>query len=435
MKTNIEESYILREYYKGFRPEQVDLIKIKEKINKVNRESILSYVVEQDNQIYNLIAENYQNTYEILDKITEHINSLNLKKTNSSKNIDDVYYQFRYNNSDDEEKTNNTTMTINNLDNISTEPVSIVKINMILNQNQNKLQQYSNEITARNNVIKKKKTSIEEKQKYLDEIQKEKDFYIESLDEKYVITDMINNFQYEILEILLTKYISIPQSEINNENNIQLSQEEKKFILIQNFNKLSPKEIKKELYKIDSEKFINYSYDRLTEIKKSIDAINKSMLESDNEKDKENDFFYFLVKSLRGIIDVTNTKNEILIENELINQETETIQQINEKIKELKVKIKSFELAKKEILNKYENSSSTKIKRQLTNKSSVSKNESFVKKRSEESNKEDINELKLLISEMENNYVALLKNLSKKIIKPKNLIRKPDANFLQSKIK
>ena len=45
MKTNIEESYILREYYKGFRPEQVDLIKIKEKINKINRESILSYVI------------------------------------------------------------------------------------------------------------------------------------------------------------------------------------------------------------------------------------------------------------------------------------------------------------------------------------------------------------------------------------------------------
>ena len=86
MKTNIEESYILREYYKGFRPEQVDLIKIKEKINKINRESILSYVIEQDKQIYDLIAENYQNTYEILDKITDHINSLNIIKK-AKKNI------------------------------------------------------------------------------------------------------------------------------------------------------------------------------------------------------------------------------------------------------------------------------------------------------------------------------------------------------------
>lgn len=434
MKTNIEESYILREYFKGFRPQPVDLVKIKEKINKVNRESILSLVIDQDNQIYNLIAENYQNTYEILDKITEHINSLNLKKKNSSKNLDDVYYQFRYNNSDDEE-TNNTTMTINNSDNISTEPVSIVKINMILNQNRNKLQQYSNEITARNNIIKKKKKSIEEKQKYLDEIQKEKDFYIENLDEKYVITEMINNNQYEILKLLFTKYISIPQSEISNENDTQLSQEEKKFVLIQNFNKLSPKEIKKELSKIDSEKFINFSYDRLTEIKKNINEISKNISESEKETDKENDFFYFLIKALRGIIDVANTKNEIIIENELINQETETIENINDKIKELKVKIQNFQIVKKEILNKYENSNSTKIKRQPTNKSSGSKNESFVSKKSEESNKEDINELKLLISQMENNYVALLKNLSKKIIKPKNLIRRPDANFLQSKIK
>ena len=158
MKTNIEESYILREYYKGFRPEQVDLIKIKEKINKINRESILSYVIEQDKQIYDLIAENYQNTYEILDKITDHINSLNIiKKAKTAKSSENLFYMVRYN-SDDEDKTNNTTITSNN--DFCTEPIAVIKINGILNQNQNKIQEYSNEITARKNVIKKKNGNV-----------------------------------------------------------------------------------------------------------------------------------------------------------------------------------------------------------------------------------------------------------------------------------
>ena len=157
-----------------------------------------------------------------------------------------------------------------------------------------------------------------------------------------------------------------------------------------------------------------------------------------NEIENENDYYYFLAKTLRSIIDVTNVKNEIIIEQELISEEEKVIYELEIKVKELNLKIKSFESAKKEILTKYEKSGSQpKIKRQLTNtsvKSTSSKNTSLINK-DNDSNKEDINELKLLISQMENNYVSLLKSLSKKIIKPKNLIRKPDPNFLQSKIK
>ena len=36
---------------------------------------------------------------------------------------------------------------------------------------------------------------------------------------------------------------------------------------------------------------------------------------------------------------------------------------------------------------------------------------------------------------MENNYISLLKGLSKKIIKPKNLIKKQDDQFYLNKIK
>ena len=33
-----------------------------------------------------------------------------------------------------------------------------------------------------------------------------------------------------------------------------------------------------------------------------------------NEIENENDYYYFLAKTLRSIIDVTNVKNEIIIE-------------------------------------------------------------------------------------------------------------------------
>lgn len=50
--------------------------------------------------------------------------------------------------------------------------------------------------------------------------------------------------------------------------------------------------------------------------------------------------------------------------------------------------------------------------------------------------KQAITKLKLLHNELEHNYVLLLKNLSKKIIKPKDLVsRKYDTEYLSNKIK
>ena len=80
-----EESYILREYYKGFIPNKIELLKIKEIINKTDRQSILNNIINQDQEIYKLISENYKNTFEILNLITEKIDTI--KKIENENNI------------------------------------------------------------------------------------------------------------------------------------------------------------------------------------------------------------------------------------------------------------------------------------------------------------------------------------------------------------
>ena len=55
--------------------------------------------------------------------------------------------------------------------------------------------------------------------------------------------------------------------------------------------------------------------------------------------------------------------------------------------------------------------------------------------RNENKTRESLTKLKLLFNEMETNYSALLKNLSKKILKPSGLIRRHDPNMLVNKIK
>ena len=142
MNSEVEESYILREYFKGFLPDQGTLLKIKDKINKINREHILSYVVEQNKDIYKLISENYQNTYEIIDKITGQIDKINKriieeKKELEEKNFSDLEFKVLI-------KEN-----YNNLDNNKEEPISIKKINEILFKSQNKIQEYKNNIIAK----------------------------------------------------------------------------------------------------------------------------------------------------------------------------------------------------------------------------------------------------------------------------------------------
>jgi hypothetical protein len=63
---NIETSYILREYFKNFKVDAANLLKIKEKINKIDRNVILDSVITQDEQVYNIIADNYSTTIDLV---------------------------------------------------------------------------------------------------------------------------------------------------------------------------------------------------------------------------------------------------------------------------------------------------------------------------------------------------------------------------------
>jgi hypothetical protein len=64
---DIEKSYILREYFKGFKLENSEVNKIRDKINRTDRNLILDTIVKQNNDIYNLVAQNYANTIDIVN--------------------------------------------------------------------------------------------------------------------------------------------------------------------------------------------------------------------------------------------------------------------------------------------------------------------------------------------------------------------------------
>lgn len=49
--------------------------------------------------------------------------------------------------------------------------------------------------------------------------------------------------------------------------------------------------------------------------------------------------------------------------------------------------------------------------------------------------KESITKLKVLQNNMENNYINLLKSISKTVLKPKDLLRRPDPAVLAKNIK
>lgn len=64
-----ENSYILREYFKGFKIEGADLIKLKDKINKIERSLLLDCIIKQDEQVYDLVSENYSSSVEMVQFI------------------------------------------------------------------------------------------------------------------------------------------------------------------------------------------------------------------------------------------------------------------------------------------------------------------------------------------------------------------------------
>ena len=406
MNSEVEESYILREYFKGFLPDQGTLLKIKDKINKINREHILSYVVEQNKDIYKLISENYQNTYEIIDKITGQIDKINKriieeKKELEEKNFSDLEFKVLI-------KEN-----YNNLDNNKEEPISIKKINEILFKSQNKIQEYKNNIIAKKNVINKKLKNIKNMNNIYEDYLKDKDFFIENIEENINVDEEEKYINVFLIGILFTYFLDIETSGEKTE-------------LIKLFNKKSKKEIKKVLKLINDNNPNFHNIDKLQKIKKQLNTIKTEM----NEQ-IENSVFYFLYKSLINIVETGISKINISIEKDLIETEKEEINKIEKQIKSLNTKIAAFEKAKEEIRNKYNNQRKNNL--QIMKQNKVNKQEEKVN--NVKNSKDELNKLKLLIGKMENNYVNLLKNLSKKIIKPKNLIIRPDDQFLQSKIK
>ena len=399
----MEESYILREYYKGFLPDQGTLLKVKDKINKINREHILSYVVEQNKDIYKLISENYQNTYEIIDKITSQIDKINKKIIEEKKELDEK-------NSFKPEFQILLKDNYNTIDNNKDEPISIKKINEILFKSQNKIQEYKNDIIAKKNVINKKLKNIKGMNNIYEDYLKDKDFFIDNIEENMNISLDEKDTNVFLIGLLFTYFLEIDVSGEKTE-------------LIKLYNKKSKKEIKKILKLLNDNNPNFNNIDHLQKIKKQLNTIKTEM----NEQ-IDNSLYYFLYKSLIHIVDVGITKINILIEKNIIENEKNEINKIENKIKILNAKISGFENAKNEIKTKYQKNNN----QQITKENKLNKNE---EKNNTKSTKNELNKLKLLIGKMENNYVNLLKNLSKKIIKPKNLIIRPDDQFLQSKIK
>ena len=223
----MEESYILREYYKGFLPDQGTLLKVKDKINKINREHILSYVVDQNKDIYKLISENYQNTYEIIDKITSQIDKINKKINEEKKELDEknslnpefqVLLKDNYNTND------------NNKD----EPISIKKLNEILFKSQNTIQEYKNNIIAKKNVINKKLKNIKGMNNIYEDYLKDKDFFTDNIEENVNVSLDEKDTNVFLIGLLFTFFLEIDVSGEKTE-------------LIKLYNKKSKKEMKKKI--------------------------------------------------------------------------------------------------------------------------------------------------------------------------------------------
>jgi hypothetical protein len=104
-----------------------------------------------------------------------------------------------------------------------------------------------------------------------------------------------------------------------------------------------------------------------------------------------------------------------------------------------------YEKLRSDIRKKYETSTSKEKEsvnnNYLSSSSSTlsgNSNKSLIKSKSGTSDismSESTTNLKLLHSNLENNYMSLLKSLSKKFLRPKDLLKKVDPNSISYKIK
>ena len=408
-----EESYILREYYKGFIPNKIELLKIKEIINKTDRQSILNNIINQDQEIYKLISENYKNTFEILNLITEKIDSIKKleNENNNSKNNDFQEYYF-VNLLDNKEEIN----ILNN----EKEHYSIKTINEFIKINKNKIIELNNEIETKQNLIKKKEIELKNLILTVDELKKDSYLLIDNLNEKYIVNLDENDNNIYLITIFLSSFLNLNLENLNGN----------KMKIISLYNMKDKKSMKNELKNIEN---INNNINKqeyLNKIKKQINLV-KDEFNDENMNNQNYEYFYNLFKIMKCILNIYSYNNEIQNYKYIIQYNNDFIIQIQNNIKQIQEKIEIYNKTKINIINKYKYE-----KKDLNNNNLYDKKEFNNQEKKQQNNFQfEINQLKSLIFKMENNYISLLKGLSKKIIKPKNLIKKQDDQFYLNKIK
>ena len=408
-----EESYILREYYKGFIPNKIELLKIKEIINKTDRQSILNNIINQDQEIYKLISENYKNTFEILNLITEKIDSIKKleNENNNTKNNDFQEYYF-VNLLDNKEEIN----ILNN----EKEHYSIKTINEFIKINKNKIIELNNEIETKQNLIKKKEIELKNLILTVDELKKDSYLLIDNFNEKYIVNLDENDNNIYLITIFLSSFLNLNLENLNGN----------KMKIISLYNMKDKKSMKNELKNIEN---INNNINKqeyLNKIKKQINLI-KDEFNDENMNNQNYEYFYNLFKIMKCILNIYSYNNEIQNYKYIIQYNNDFIIQIQNNIKQIQEKIDIYNKTKINIINKYKYE-----KKDLNNNNLYDKKEFNNQEKKQQNNFQfEINQLKSLIFKMENNYISLLKGLSKKIIKPKNLIKKQDDQFYLNKIK
>ena len=408
-----EESYILREYYKGFIPNKIELLKIKEIINKTDRQSILNNIINQDQEIYKLISENYKNTFEILNLITEKIDSIKKleNENNNTKNNDFQEYYF-VNLLDNKEEIN----ILNN----EKEHYSIKTINEFIKINKNKIIELNNEIETKQNLIKKKEIELKNLILTVDELKKDSYLLIDNFNEKYIVNLEENDNNIYLITIFLSSFLNLNLENLNGN----------KMKIISLYNMKDKKSMKNELKNIEN---INNNINKqeyLNKIKKQINLV-KDEFNDENMNNQNYEYFYNLFKIMKCILNIYSYNNEIQNYKYIIQYNNEYIIQIQNNIKQIQEKIDIYNKTKINIINKYKYE-----KKDLNNNNLYDKKEFNNQEKKQQNNIQfEINQLKSLIFKMENNYISLLKGLSKKIIKPKNLIKKQDDQFYLNKIK
>ena len=408
-----EESYILREYYKGFIPNKIELLKIKEIINKTDRQSILNNIINQDQEIYKLISENYKNTFEILNLITEKIDSIKkLENENNNTKNNDFQEYYYVNLLDNKEEIN----ILNN----EKEHYSIKKINEFIKINKNKIIELNNEIETKQNLIKKKEIELKNLILTVDELKKDSYLLIDNLNEKYIVNLEENDNNIYLITIFLSSFLNLNLENLNGN----------KMKIISLYNMKDKKSMKNELKNIENVNNNINKQEYLNKIKKQINLV-KDEFNDENMNNQNYEYFYNLFKIMKCILNIYSYNNEIQNYKYIIQYNNEYIIQIQNNIKQIQEKIDIYNKTKINIINKYKYE-----KKDLNNNNLYDKKEFNNQEKKQQNNFQfEINQLKSLIFKMENNYISLLKGLSKKIIKPKNLIKKQDDQFYLNKIK